>query len=144
MKPWHIIVVLIVIIVIFGAAKLPDIARSLGQSAKVLKKEMRELQDDVPPGGYPAPPQPGQYPQGYSAQPLQPGFGQPGQPGQYPQEPYPPQQYPQGQYPPQGQPYVQQPGQYPQADYPQTDGQWQTGQNGASGQAQPGQSPQQS
>ncbi|WP_273488711.1 Sec-independent protein translocase subunit TatA, partial [Ancrocorticia populi] len=51
MKPWHIVVLLVVIIVIFGAAKLPDIARSLGQSAKVLKKEMRELADDTPPEG---------------------------------------------------------------------------------------------
>ena len=116
MKPWHIVVVLLVIIIIFGAAKLPDIARSLGQSAKVLKKEMRELQDDVPPGGY-------------SAQ---------GQSGQFPQQG----QGPQGQFPPQGQPYGgQQYGQQfpPQNQYPQgypaqqpqaTDGQWQAGHNG--------------
>lgn len=51
MKASHIIILLIVLIVIFGAAKLPDIAKSLGQSAKVLKKEMKELQDDVPPEG---------------------------------------------------------------------------------------------
>ncbi len=135
MKPWHIIVVLLVIIVIFGAAKLPDIARSLGQSAKVLKKEMRELQDDVPPGGYPqqGQAQPGQYPQG------QPGQYPQGQPGQYPQGQYP--QGQPGQYPPQGQPYGQQ--SYPQGQFqqgypaqptpgqPGVDGQWQAGQNGA-------------
>ena len=40
MKPWHFFALIVVIIIIFGAAKLPDIARSLGQSAKVLKKEM--------------------------------------------------------------------------------------------------------
>ncbi|QRV01701.1 twin-arginine translocase TatA/TatE family subunit [Arcanobacterium phocisimile] len=49
MKPSHIIVVIIVLIVIFGASKLPTIAKSIGQSAKVLKKELKELQDDVPP-----------------------------------------------------------------------------------------------
>ena len=134
MKLPHIIAVLIVIIIIYGTDKLPDIARSLGQSAKVLKKGMRELQDDVPPGGYPAQAQPGQYPQCYSSQPGQPGYVKPGQ-------------YPQGQYPPQGQPYVQQPEQYPApgypaqpvpGQYPQADGQWQAGQNGA-----PGQYPQQ-
>lgn len=45
-KPWHILVVLIVLLIIFGASKLPDIAKSFGQSAKVLKKELRELQED--------------------------------------------------------------------------------------------------
>lgn len=36
----------LVVIVIFGASKLPDIARNLGKSAKILKKEMRELNED--------------------------------------------------------------------------------------------------
>lgn len=51
MKPslWHIVVLVVVLIIIFGAAKLPDIAKSIGQSAKVFKKEMKELTDDVPP-----------------------------------------------------------------------------------------------
>ena len=49
MKPSHIIVLVVVLIVIFGAAKLPDIAKSIGQSAKVFKKEMKELTEDVPP-----------------------------------------------------------------------------------------------
>ena len=48
---WHFIVLLVVLIVIFGAAKLPDIAKSIGQSAKVFKKEMKELTEDVPPEG---------------------------------------------------------------------------------------------
>ncbi|OFK04092.1 hypothetical protein HMPREF2835_01365, partial [Actinomyces sp. HMSC072A03] len=46
MKPSHFVIILIVLLVVFGASKLPDIARSLGQSAKVLKKEMRELSED--------------------------------------------------------------------------------------------------
>lgn len=49
MKPIHIIVLLLVIIIVFGAAKLPDIARSIGQSAKILKKEMKELTEDEKP-----------------------------------------------------------------------------------------------
>ncbi|MGV9182875.1 twin-arginine translocase TatA/TatE family subunit [Arcanobacterium canis] len=49
MKPMHLLVVIVVVIIIFGASKLPSIAKSLGQSAKILKKEMKELQDDVPP-----------------------------------------------------------------------------------------------
>ncbi|MCI6573875.1 MAG: twin-arginine translocase TatA/TatE family subunit [Actinomycetaceae bacterium] len=55
MRPSHLIILIIVLIVIFGAAKLPQIAKSVGQSAKVLKKEMRELQDDVPPEDESAP-----------------------------------------------------------------------------------------
>lgn len=46
MRPSHIIILIIVLVIIFGASKLPDVARSIGQSAKILKKEMRELQDD--------------------------------------------------------------------------------------------------
>ncbi len=49
MKPSHIIVLIIVLLLLFGASKLPDIAKSLGQSAKVLKKEMKELQEDDSP-----------------------------------------------------------------------------------------------
>lgn len=127
MKPWHIVVVLIVIIVVFGAAKLPDIARSLGQSAKVLKKEMRELQDDVPPGGYPAHGQPGQYPAGQYPASQYPVQGQPGSypaPGQAPQQG----QYQSG-YP--SQPgYPSQSGQ-PGGVVPPPNGEWQQGQNGS-------------
>ncbi|MDY2941604.1 MAG: twin-arginine translocase TatA/TatE family subunit [Varibaculum sp.] len=37
------IVVIVVLILIFGASKLPDIARNLGKSAKVLKEELNDL-----------------------------------------------------------------------------------------------------
>ena len=45
-KPSHIIFLLIVVILLFGYKKLPDIARSVGQSMKVFKKEIKELRDD--------------------------------------------------------------------------------------------------
>ncbi|MDO5721149.1 MAG: Sec-independent protein translocase subunit TatA [Actinomycetaceae bacterium] len=45
-KPWHIVIVLIVLVILFGANRLPNIAKNVGQSAKVLKKEMRELTED--------------------------------------------------------------------------------------------------
>ena len=45
-KPSHIIFLLIVVILLFGYRKLPDIARSLGQSMKVFKKEVKELRDE--------------------------------------------------------------------------------------------------
>jgi len=38
---WHALIVLAVVLLIFGAAKLPMLARSVGQSVKILKKEIR-------------------------------------------------------------------------------------------------------
>ena len=40
--PTEIIIVAVLIIVIFGWKKLPDAARSLGRSARILKAELRE------------------------------------------------------------------------------------------------------
>lgn len=40
------LIILIVIILLFGAAKLPALAKSLGQSARVFKGEMKALKDD--------------------------------------------------------------------------------------------------
>lgn len=46
MRPIHWIIVLVVILVLFGAQKLPDLARSIGKSAKILKEEMNDLSQD--------------------------------------------------------------------------------------------------
>lgn len=56
-KPWHIIVLVVVFVLLFGASKLPEIAKNVGKSAKVLKKEMKELTDEEQPqaGAVPAP-----------------------------------------------------------------------------------------
>ena len=45
MRPIHWIIVLIVVL-LFGAQKLPDLARSIGKSAKILKEEMNDLSQD--------------------------------------------------------------------------------------------------
>lgn len=37
---WHALIILAVIVLIFGAAKLPALARSLGQSARILRSEV--------------------------------------------------------------------------------------------------------
>lgn len=39
---WHALIVLAVILLLFGATKLPALARSVGQSAKIFKKEIRD------------------------------------------------------------------------------------------------------
>ena len=38
---WHLLIVLAVILLLFGAARLPALAKSFGQSARILKGEMR-------------------------------------------------------------------------------------------------------
>lgn len=38
---WHALIILAVILLLFGAPKLPALARSLGQSMKILKSEVR-------------------------------------------------------------------------------------------------------
>jgi sec-independent protein translocase protein TatA len=124
LKPWHIIIFVVVLVLLFGAKRLPDAARSLGRSLRIIKAETKGLIDEdnnvaekaepqhsrqplngevqgqpYPPQGYQQPPGYQQAP-GYQQQPPQ-GYQQ--QPG-YPQPPAGP-QYQQPQQPP-AQPYV--------------------------------------
>ncbi|MFP5072569.1 Sec-independent protein translocase subunit TatA [Pseudonocardia nantongensis] len=46
MSPTHWLIVIAVFVLLFGAKKLPDMARSVGQSARVLKGEMKGLRND--------------------------------------------------------------------------------------------------
>lgn len=46
LKPMHILILVIVIILLFGAKRLPDLARSVGQSLKIFKSEVKDLADD--------------------------------------------------------------------------------------------------
>jgi sec-independent protein translocase protein TatA len=47
-SPWKVLVVAIVLIVLFGSKKLPDAARSLGKSMRILKAEVSDLHHDEP------------------------------------------------------------------------------------------------
>lgn len=38
---WHLLIILIVVLLVWGSTKLPALAESLGKSAKILKREMR-------------------------------------------------------------------------------------------------------
>lgn len=42
LQPWHIIVLLVVVFLLFGAKRMPDMARSVGQSLRIFKSEMRQ------------------------------------------------------------------------------------------------------
>ena len=51
-SPWKILIVAVVLIVLFGSKKLPHAARSLGQSMRILKREVQGLhEDETVPGG---------------------------------------------------------------------------------------------
>ena len=116
LKPWHIIIFVVVLVLLFGAKRLPDAARSLGRSLRIMKAETKGLIDDdsdvaekAEPqhsrqplsgevqGGYP-PGQYGQQPPQYGQQPpqdQQPGYQQPApqQPGYQQPQPPPAQPY---------------------------------------------------
>ncbi|MFT4215357.1 MAG: twin-arginine translocase TatA/TatE family subunit [Microbacterium sp.] len=40
---WHAVIILAIVLLIFGAAKLPALARSVGQSVRILKDEASEV-----------------------------------------------------------------------------------------------------
>ena len=83
LSPWHVLIVVAVFVLLFGARKLPDAARSLGKSMRILKAETKALRDDDT-GDDVRPPAPGQHEQprslagpGKTGQPAQRGVGAP-------------------------------------------------------------------
>lgn len=100
---WHIVVLILLVVIVFGWKRLPDAARSLGRSARILKSEIGEMTDEnksdaakkTVPGETVPPQQPGAVPgeapvqqQTYAQQPpaqnYQQGYPQPTQPVQQP------------------------------------------------------------
>ncbi|MFJ1653001.1 Sec-independent protein translocase subunit TatA [Streptomyces sp. NPDC088337] len=45
-EPWHLVLLVLVIVLVFGSKKLPDMARSLGKSARILKSEAKAMKDE--------------------------------------------------------------------------------------------------
>ena len=45
-EPSHILLLLLVLVVLFGAKRLPDSARSLGKSMRIFKGEMKEMKEE--------------------------------------------------------------------------------------------------
>jgi sec-independent protein translocase protein TatA len=43
---WHIVLLILVIVVVFGWKRLPDAARSLGRSMRIFKSEVGEMKND--------------------------------------------------------------------------------------------------
>jgi len=47
LTPWHIVLVLAVVLLLFGAKRLPDVAKSVGQSMKIFKNEIKDPKADT-------------------------------------------------------------------------------------------------
>lgn len=56
LQPWHWLIVIAVFVLLFGAKKLPDAARSLGQSMRIFKSEVKEMKTETKPETPPATP----------------------------------------------------------------------------------------
>ena len=44
---WEVVAILAVVLILFGAKRLPELARGLGQGIKEFKKSSREIQDEI-------------------------------------------------------------------------------------------------
>jgi sec-independent protein translocase protein TatA len=45
-SPWKILIIAVVVLVLFGSRKLPDAARSLGRSMRILKAEIADMHEE--------------------------------------------------------------------------------------------------
>lgn len=49
LEGWHLIVVLLLVIVVFGSRRLPDAARAVGKSMRILKTETTAMRTEDTP-----------------------------------------------------------------------------------------------
>jgi sec-independent protein translocase protein TatA len=49
LQPWHVIVILVIVLVIFGPGKLPTLGKAIGDTVRDFKKAVN--QDDATPAG---------------------------------------------------------------------------------------------
>lgn len=45
-EPWHLIILLAVVLLMFGGAKLPELARGMGRSIRIFRSEMNEAEKE--------------------------------------------------------------------------------------------------
>lgn len=45
LQPWHLIILVLVVVLLFGAKRLPDAARSIGKSMKIFKAETKGMRE---------------------------------------------------------------------------------------------------
>lgn len=52
----ELVLIFLVVLVLFGAKKLPDLAKGLGQGIREFKKALREVEENIQDGGHDLPP----------------------------------------------------------------------------------------
>lgn len=57
LEPWHLVLILAVLVLLFGSKKLPDMARGLGKSMRILKSETKAMKAEDRDGDRAAPEQ---------------------------------------------------------------------------------------
>jgi sec-independent protein translocase protein TatA len=71
--PTHWIIIALLVLVLFGAKRLPDAARGVGRSLRIFKSEMSEMQSEGTPAAQAPAPAPAPAPQELpAAQPVSP------------------------------------------------------------------------
>jgi sec-independent protein translocase protein TatA len=53
LSAWHWAIVVLAAVLLFGSARLPEAARSIGRSARILKAELRAGNEPPPAGDVP-------------------------------------------------------------------------------------------
>ena len=48
LQGWHLVIIIVLALLLFGAPKLPGLARSIGQSLRIFKSEVRQMKDEDP------------------------------------------------------------------------------------------------
>lgn len=51
---WELLIIVLVIVLLFGARKLPELARSVGRSARIFKSEVKEMKAEDQQNAAPA------------------------------------------------------------------------------------------
>ena len=77
--PAEIAIIVLVILLLFGGKKLPELARSLGRSMRIMKSEVKEMQNDETDNSAAPQQQAIEQPQQRYQQPQQGQYGNPAQ-----------------------------------------------------------------
>ena len=77
--PAEIAIIVLVILLLFGGKKLPELARSLGRSMRIMKSEVNEMQNDETDNSAAPQQQAIEQPQQQYQQPQQGQYGNPAQ-----------------------------------------------------------------
>lgn len=82
LEGWHIVIIIVLAIVLFGAPKLPGLARSVGQSLRIFKSEVKQMKDENNTGEPGTDPVEGRVVNNPGPQTYSPTYQAPGQSGQ--------------------------------------------------------------